>query len=37
VGYGRIGQLGPIVTGKLVTWGRKPWLAPRFAKLFYSV
>jgi hypothetical protein len=37
VGYGRIGQLGPILSGKLVAWGRKPWLALRFATLFHSV
>ncbi|MGH2730296.1 MAG: DinB family protein [Actinomycetota bacterium] len=37
VGYGRIGQIGPILTGKLVAWGRRPWLALRFAKLFHSV
>jgi uncharacterized protein (TIGR03083 family) len=33
VGYGRISQWGPIATGKLVTWGRKPWLAFKFAHL----
>lgn len=36
VGYGRIGQLGPILTGKFVAWGRRPWLATRFGKLFYT-
>ncbi|MGH3848136.1 MAG: hypothetical protein ACRDRT_00220, partial [Pseudonocardiaceae bacterium] len=33
VGYGRRGQWGPIATGKLLAWGRKPWLGPRFAAL----
>ena len=33
VGYGRISQWGPIATGKLLTWGRKPWLAFKFASL----
>jgi uncharacterized protein (TIGR03083 family) len=33
VGYGRISQWGPIATGKLFTWGRKPWLAFKFAHL----
>lgn len=33
VGYGRISQWGPIATGKLITWGRKPWLAFKFATL----
>jgi uncharacterized protein (TIGR03083 family) len=33
VGYGRIGQWGPIVRGQLVAWGRKPWLGPKFARL----
>ena len=33
VGYGRVSQWGPIATGKLLTWGRKPWLALKFAKL----
>ncbi len=33
VGYGRIGQWGPILRSQLVAWGRKPWLALRFARL----
>jgi uncharacterized protein (TIGR03083 family) len=37
VGYGRTGQLGPILTGKIVAWGRKPWLGLKFGKLFTSV
>lgn len=33
VGYGRTGQWGQIARGRLVAWGRKPWLGPRFATL----
>ncbi len=33
VGYGRISQWGPIAKGQLLTWGRKPWLAFKFATL----
>jgi uncharacterized protein (TIGR03083 family) len=33
VGYGRVGQWGPSLKGQMVTWGRKPWLAFKFAKL----
>lgn len=33
VGYGRIGQWGPIARGQLVAWGRKPWLGPKFGRL----
>jgi uncharacterized protein (TIGR03083 family) len=29
VAYGRTSQWGPIFTGKLVAWGRKPWLGPK--------
>ena len=29
VAYGRTSQWIPILTGKLVAWGRKPWLGPR--------
>jgi hypothetical protein len=36
IGYGRIGQWGPIFSGKVVSWGRKPLLALRFGKLFVS-
>jgi hypothetical protein len=32
VAYGRRSQWGPIVTGKLVAWGRKPWLGPRLVR-----
>lgn len=37
VGYGRIGRFGPIATGKIAAWGRKPWLGLRFGNLFTSV
>jgi hypothetical protein len=37
VGYGRKSQWGPMLTGKLVAWGRKPWLGFKFARLFHSV
>ena len=33
VGYGRISQWGPMARGKLLAYGRKPWLALRFSKL----
>jgi uncharacterized protein (TIGR03083 family) len=33
LGYGRIGQVKPALTGKLIPYGRKPWLALKFAKL----
>lgn len=36
VGYGRIGQWGPIATGRMRAWGRKPWLAFRFVNLFFN-
>ncbi len=35
VAYGRQGQWRAILTGKLVAWGRKPWLGMRFAALFH--
>ncbi|MFF3404940.1 maleylpyruvate isomerase family mycothiol-dependent enzyme [Streptomyces sp. NPDC002742] len=31
---GRQGQVGPIVRGRILVRGRKPWLAPRFPGLF---
>lgn len=34
VGIRLIDQWGPIAAGKLTTWGRKPWLAFRFAGTF---
>lgn len=33
VGYGRSGQWGEIARGKLVAWGRKPWLGPKFVAM----
>jgi hypothetical protein len=32
--YGRIPQWGPIAKGQLLTWGRRPWRALRFKRLF---
>jgi uncharacterized protein (TIGR03083 family) len=32
--YGRIGQLRPMLQGKLLAWGRRPWLAARLPALF---
>ncbi|MFN2389441.1 MAG: maleylpyruvate isomerase N-terminal domain-containing protein [Actinomycetota bacterium] len=37
VGFGRKSRVGPMVTGKLVAWGRKPWLGLRFAGVFRTV
>jgi hypothetical protein len=34
VGYGRANQWLAIGRGAMITWGRKPWLALRFADLF---
>ena len=31
--YGRQGPLRPALTGKVVAWGRKPWLAFRIPSL----
>ncbi len=36
VGYGRISQWQAIGTGRLIAWGRKPWLGFRFVHLFYN-
>lgn len=33
VGYGRIGRAAPILTGKIVSYGRKPWLGLELTKL----
>jgi uncharacterized protein (TIGR03083 family) len=33
MGYGRGSQLVPLLTGKVVAWGRKPWLAGAFTRL----
>ena len=34
--YGRITQWGPIAKGQLLTWGRRPWRALGFKRLFLS-
>jgi hypothetical protein len=34
--YGRISQWGPIARGRLLAWGRKPWLGLRFKNLFFN-
>jgi hypothetical protein len=36
VALGRVRQWGPIASGKLVSWGRRPWLALRLTTLFPS-
>jgi uncharacterized protein (TIGR03083 family) len=36
VAYGRVSQWGPIAKGKLMAWGRRPWLAFRFKSLFFN-
>jgi hypothetical protein len=36
VGYGRISQWRAIGTGRLIAWGRKPWLGFRFVHLFFN-
>lgn len=36
VSYGRIGPWGPALRGKIVAWGRKPWLGPAFSKLIVN-
>jgi hypothetical protein len=37
VGYGRKSQWGPLLKGKVLALGRKPWLGLKFGKLFESV
>lgn len=37
VGYNRIGQWKPALTGKMVTWGRKPWLALKLPQLLAQI
>jgi hypothetical protein len=34
--YGRTHQWGPIAKGQLVTWGRRPWQALGFKRLFVN-
>jgi hypothetical protein len=36
VGYGRKKQWGPVLTGKIAAYGRKPWLSLKLAKLFIT-
>ena len=36
IGYGRRNQWGPILTGRVLAYGRKPWLGLKFGKLFVS-
>ncbi|HEX2049140.1 MAG TPA: maleylpyruvate isomerase family mycothiol-dependent enzyme [Actinomycetota bacterium] len=36
VSYGRSGPVKPALTGKVVVWGRKPWLGVRLPALFES-
>jgi hypothetical protein len=36
VGYGRKSQWGPVLTGKIAAYGRKPWLSLTLAKLFHT-
>jgi uncharacterized protein (TIGR03083 family) len=32
-GYGRTGQWGPVLRGRMLAWGRRPWLALRLRHL----
>lgn len=34
--FGRIGKPQPVLTGALIAWGRRPWLAPNLNTLFHS-
>lgn len=36
VGYGRISEWGPILTGRIIAWGRKPWLGRALAGAFQN-
>ncbi len=36
VGWGRTGQWGPIAKGKLLAWGRKPWLGFKLRSLLLN-
>jgi uncharacterized protein (TIGR03083 family) len=35
LGYGRISQVRPALTGKVLAWGRKPWLAAKFTQVLH--
>jgi uncharacterized protein (TIGR03083 family) len=37
IGYNRTSQLRAIATGKVLAWGRKPWLGFKLGKVFVSV
>ncbi|SHM95042.1 maleylpyruvate isomerase family mycothiol-dependent enzyme [Actinacidiphila paucisporea] len=34
IALGRCGPVSALTRGKILAWGRKPWLAPRFPRLF---
>jgi mycothiol maleylpyruvate isomerase-like protein len=36
VGYGRVGQYGQALRGKIMVWGRKPWLGLKLGSLIAS-
>jgi uncharacterized protein (TIGR03083 family) len=36
VGYGRVSQWGPILRGKILASGRKPWLGLKFSRLLLN-
>jgi uncharacterized protein (TIGR03083 family) len=36
VAYGRMSQWQAIARGRLMAWGRRPWLGPRFPGLFFK-
>jgi hypothetical protein len=36
VSYGRVTPWRYVARGRLVAWGRRPWLAPRFGKMLHS-
>ncbi|WOX20217.1 maleylpyruvate isomerase family mycothiol-dependent enzyme [Streptomyces solicathayae] len=36
MGLGRRGPWGAVARGRVLSWGRKPWLAPRFPTLFVA-
>ena len=37
IGFGRKAQWGPIAKGKVLAWGRRPWLAMRLSRLLHPV
>lgn len=36
VSYGRVNQWGQLARGKMLAWGRKPWLAIKFGRLMIN-